>query len=180
MRWVQVLLLIGIVGLGFALRLGITEEYVDGLTPGSTILVALRQEIDARTVREGERFEALVLEPVEVGSRRILSPGMRLEGEVEHVVRGLGQGGKHGIVAMVLLFDRVRSGGRSRPISANPVVWTPGVVTSSYDTHAPGPDFLALRMCDEPRLPKGQKLTLRIGAPVDLPVEREARKRRIE
>jgi len=91
------------------------------VVPGTRVLVGLEDELDTGAVKQGRRFRARTLEPLEAGSGIYLPAGAELLGHVSRV----DPAGVAGRAKIWLVFDEIRNKFGPLPIVAD-VVGAPG------------------------------------------------------
>jgi hypothetical protein len=91
------------------------------VVPGTRVLVGLEDELDTGEVKQGRRFRARTLEPLEAGSGIYLPAGAELRGHVSRV----DPAGVAGRAKIWLVFDQIRTRFGALPIVAD-VVGVPG------------------------------------------------------
>ena len=112
---------------------GVTRHAADGhrrndlpieayaVVPGTRVLVGLEDELDTGEAKQGRRFRARTLEPLEAGSGIYLPAGAELRGHVSRV----DPAGVAGRAKIWLVFDEIRTKFGPLPIVAD-VVGAPG------------------------------------------------------
>lgn len=84
---------------------------------GTVLHVSLDTSLSTRTAREGDRFTAVLREPVYVNGREALPYGTHIEGRVSKVER---PGRVHGVGKLDIAFERILlSNGYSEPLVAS-------------------------------------------------------------
>jgi hypothetical protein len=91
------------------------------VVPGTRVLVRLQEEIDTGETKQGKRFRARTLEPLQAGSGIYLPAGAEIQGHVSRV----DPAGVAGRAKIWLVFDEIRTKFGPLPIVAE-VVGVPG------------------------------------------------------
>ena len=95
---------------------------------GTRFLIGLKDNLNTKDMRNGDRFHARTLEPLTTADGRILPPGMDVRGHVDKV-EAAHQSGR---ARLWLTFDEIRTPGGWTPLVAD-LVDIPGVHSVKVD-----------------------------------------------
>ena len=118
MKWIATLLAIAILLVIAGPVLGQvgaerSSGYGEAVPAGVRVLIGLRDSLDTKDAKAGDRFRARTLEPLTMANGRVLSSGMEIRGHVDKVESGH----TAGRARIWLAFDEIRTS-QWRPLVA--------------------------------------------------------------